>query len=83
MGKALSVFNAERRFKTAIGCLGSERVKVLSIHCGRHSFCSHALAGGRTVVEVRDAAGHASVSTTNIYLHLVEEDETVGTLFEW
>jgi hypothetical protein len=30
---------------------------------GRHPFVSHALAGGRTLAEVRDAAGHVSVAT--------------------
>lgn len=31
---------------------------------GRHRFISHALAGGRTLAEVRDAAGHANVRIT-------------------
>ena len=81
-GKALSVRNAQARWKAAIKVLGSERRGVLSIHCGRHSFCSHALAGGRTLPEVRDAAGHQNVSTTSIYLHAVrDDDEQVGSLF--
>jgi integrase/recombinase XerD len=81
-GKPLSVRNAQNRFKAAIKVLGSERQAVVSIHCGRHSFCSHALAGGRSLAEVRDAAGHANVSTTSIYLHAVTDDsETIGSLF--
>ncbi len=83
-GKPLSVRNAQARFKNAIRCLGPERVESLSIHCGRHSFISHALAGGRTLAEIRDAAGHANVSTTSIYLHTVRnDDETVGNLFDF
>ncbi|MBX3440863.1 MAG: site-specific integrase [Planctomyces sp.] len=83
-GKPLTDRNAQTRFKTAIRCLGPDRVKVLSIHCGRHSFVSHALAGGRTLAEIRDAAGHANVSTTSIYLHTVRnDDEPVGTLFDF
>lgn len=81
-GKTLSVRNAQARFKASVGVLGAERQADLSIHCGRHSFCSHALAGGRTVAEVRDAAGHANISTTSIYLHTVSEDDTVGNLFD-
>lgn len=82
-GKALSVRNAQARFKHAIKRLG-ERVACLSIHSGRHSFCSHALAGGRSLVEVRDAAGHANISTTSIYLHAVrDDDEQVGNLFDF
>jgi site-specific recombinase XerD len=57
---------------------------MLSIHCGRRSFVSHALAGGRTFSEIRDTAGHANVSTTSVYLHVVHDvDETVGSLFEF
>jgi serine/threonine protein phosphatase 1 len=44
----------------------------------------HALAGGRTLPEVRDAAGHANISTTSIYLHAVhDDDEQVGSLFDF
>lgn len=83
-GKRLSARNTQARFKVAIKVLGSERVTMLSIHCGRHSFCSHALAGGRTIAEVRDAAGHANISTTSIYLHAVlDDDDQVGSLFSF
>ena len=62
--------------------LGRERLRTLTIHHGRHTFISHALAGGRTLAEVRDAAGHANVSITSTYLHVaVEDDEAVGSLF--
>jgi site-specific recombinase XerD len=81
-GKPLIVRNAQARFKAAIKCLGKERQAVLSIHAGRHSFCSHALAGGKSLAEVRDAAGHSNISTTSIYLHVVrDDDENVGDLF--
>jgi len=40
------------------------------------------LAGGRTLAEVRDAAGHCNVSITSAYLHVAVEDEAdVGNLF--
>ena len=52
-----------------------------TIHHGRHTFISHALAGGRTLAEVRDAAGHSNVSITSGYLHVAVEDEAVGRLF--
>jgi hypothetical protein len=45
-------------------------VNRLTIHHGRHTFVSHALAGGRTLAEVRDAAGHTNVSVTSAYLHI-------------
>ena len=50
-----------RRFLTACKALGRERLRMLTIHHGRHTFISHALAGGRTLAEVRDAAGHSNV----------------------
>lgn len=83
-GKALSVRNAQARWKAAIKVLGEERRNVLSIHCGRHSYCSLALAGGRSLAEVRDSAGHANISTTSIYLHAIsDENEGIGELFNF
>jgi len=83
-GKPLSARNLQYRWRVAIKVLGPERVTLLSIHCGRHSFCSHALAGGRTIADVRDAAGHANISTTSVYLHVVtDDDETTGNLFNF
>ena len=71
-----------KRFRTACKSLGRERVAMLTIHHGRHTFISHALAGKRTLAEVRDAAGHANVSITSAYLHIaVDDDEVVGNLF--
>ena len=37
--------------------------------------------GGRTLTEVRDAAGHANVSITSGYLHVVVDDSQLGALF--
>jgi site-specific recombinase XerD len=51
---------------------------------GDTAFCSHTLAGGRSLAEVRDAAGRANVSTTSIYLHVVQDDDDeVGSLFDF
>ncbi len=62
--------------------MGKVRLRTLTIHHGRHTFISHALAGGRTLAEVRGAAGHANVSITSGYLHVAVEDEAgVGSLF--
>ena len=61
--------------------LGTGRLAALTIHHGRHTFISHALAGGRTLAEVRDSAGHANVSITSAYLHVAVEDDVVGNLF--
>src|SRR5690349_9265055 len=55
----------------------------LTIHHGRHTFISHALAGGRTLAEVRDAAGHCNVSITLGYRHVAVDDDAVRNLFGW
>jgi integrase len=70
-----------KRFRTACKVLGPERLKTLTIHHGRHTFISHALAGGRTLAEVRDAAGHSNVSITSGYLHVAVEEDGLGSLF--
>jgi integrase len=75
-----------RRFLPACWVLGAERV-TLTIHSGRHTFVSHALAGGRSLAEVRAVAGHSNVAVTSAYLHVVVDDEgPVGQLLvyaEW
>jgi integrase len=79
----LSRHTLRKRFRTACKVLGPDRLRTLTIHHGRHTFISHALAGGRTLAEVRDAAGHANVSITSGYLHVAVEDEVkVGRLFD-
>jgi integrase len=81
-GAPLNRHVLRRRFHTACRVLGWDRLRTLTIHHGRHTFISHALAGGRTLAEVKAAAGHASLLTTSVYLHVVvDEREEVGTLF--
>lgn len=45
------------------------RLKQVSTHWMRHTFGSNLLADGATLTEVRDLMDHASVTTTNRYLH--------------
>lgn len=73
--KSFSRHMLRKRFRTACQVLGGGRLRSLTIHHGRHTFISHALAGGRTLAEVRDAAGHANVSITSGYLHVAVDDE--------
>ena len=73
-GRPLTGLLLASRWKTAIRCLGPERVRQLSIHCGRHSFCSLSKAAGHSSIEIRDAVGHTSEATTNLYLHAVESE---------
>ncbi len=82
-GRRLTRQAIRARFRTACKSLGPERLEDLTIHHGRHTFISHALAGGRTLAEVRDAAGHSNISITSAYLHVaVDDDGEPGNLFE-
>jgi integrase len=82
LGQRLNRHVLRRRFLTACRVLGWPRLRTLTIHHGRHTFISHALAGGRTLAEVRAAAGHANLVTTSVYLHVaVDDDGAVGNLF--
>jgi integrase len=84
-GRAVKPFSRHRlrkRFRTACKVLVAARSELLTIHHGRHTFISHTLAGGRSLAEVRDAAGHCNVSITSGYLHVAVDDEAgVGNLF--
>lgn len=83
-GRPLSRHVLRRRFRTACRVLGWDRLRELTLHHGRHTFISHALAGGRSLAEVRAAAGHASLVTMSVYLHVVVEDEGApGSLFAY
>ena len=83
-GIEFSRHTLRKRFRTACKILEPERLKSQTIHHGRHTFISHALAGGRTLAEVREAVGHSNVSITSAYLYVaVDDDQGVGTLFEF
>jgi len=82
-GNSISRVNARNRFISSLRTLGNERQSELTIHSGRHTFVSHALKA-RSPQEVRDAAGHASLSTTSLYAHvLISDHEEPGNLFDF
>lgn len=49
----------------------------------RTATCANALAGGRSLAEVRDAAGHVNVATTSVYTHVVRDDDEPGDIFKF
>jgi integrase len=59
-----------RQFRAAV--LKSGVPKHVSPHCLRHCFATHLLESGADIRTVQDLLGHADVSTTMIYLHVMK-----------
>ncbi|MHC4620919.1 MAG: tyrosine-type recombinase/integrase [Planctomycetota bacterium] len=51
---------------------GKAAIKGASVHTLRHTFCTHHAAKGTNLVVIQRVAGHASLTTTERYLHLVD-----------
>ena len=68
-GKRLSARMAEQAFKQVRDTMDNLTISRVVPHTLRHAFASHAIDGEADVLALKTILGHASIKTTELYLH--------------
>jgi site-specific recombinase XerD len=68
-GKRLSARMAEHAFKLVRDTMDNLTITRVVPHTLRHAFASHAIDGEADVLVLKTILGHASIKTTELYLH--------------
>lgn len=66
--KPIAARTIQSVFKQAL--LASGVAKDVSIHALRHSFATHSLNHGASILQIKELLGHSDIQTTSKYLHL-------------
>jgi site-specific recombinase XerD len=64
----ISVRNIQVVFKNGVKAAGIK--KKVSVHTLRHSFATHLLNQGASIIQIKDLLGHHVIQTSTVYLHL-------------
>lgn len=68
--KPIATRTIQSVFKQSL--LASGITKDVSVHALRHSFATHSLNHGASILQIKELLGHSDIQTTSMYLHLTQ-----------
>jgi integrase len=68
-GNRLAIRTAQENFQKIVAIAGPFNLKKVTPHSLRHAFATHAMEGDADLVVLKSIMGHASIQSTQIYLH--------------